>query len=172
MDRVYFVDSRIVSLGARGGEQMAGLFSPLMVTAPVRLADEMELPAVSRTGLLHSVTPDEASQGAGGRSEVEPACMQAGCNRKSRSRAIAYDVRGVNQGDGGWGVGRNRDQLNTSRPTCADIILDRMSEPSRKAAKAEVRQGMRILVQEMNQKCCTRPSEVTEMDGWDGQSAE
>lgn len=45
---------------------------------------------------------------------------------------------------------------------------DGMSEPSRQPAqRAEVRPGMRICAQEMNQICWARPCEVTEMDGWD-----
>lgn len=85
MDMVYFLKTRIVSLGpsgARGREQMIGVCSRLTAIAPVRVADEITR-YISRTPVPCSVTPDEASHGAERSRKSEHACMHAGCSHES-----------------------------------------------------------------------------------------
>lgn len=69
--------SASVSAAPAGVSKWAGVCSPLMDTAPVRVADEMEFPAVSRTPVACSARPGEALRPMAQRREEEYACMCA-----------------------------------------------------------------------------------------------
>lgn len=68
--------SASVSAAPAGVSKWAGACSPLMGTAPVRVADEMEFPAVSSTPVACSARPDEALRPMAQRG-VGRVCMHA-----------------------------------------------------------------------------------------------